>query len=248
MKVTMSTTAAVAAQARHITRYLGAAMVVGGTALAAPVVASVAAQPCPDVEVVFARGTGEPPGVGGIGQSFVDSLHAKVGERSFEVYPVNYAASNDFGGGVDFARTVVDGIRDAGSHIENTAANCPRTRIVLGGFSQGAALAGYTTSAEIPKEVPADYLAYIPHPMPPSVADHVAAVVLFGTPSAEFLQPNGAPPVRIGPQYASKALELCADGDTICNGAPAGGPPFAHASYGVNGMTEQGAEYAAAHL
>ena len=23
------------------------------------------AQPCPDVEVVFARGTGEPPGVGG---------------------------------------------------------------------------------------------------------------------------------------------------------------------------------------
>lgn len=248
MKVTMSTTAAVAAQARRITRYVGAVMVVGGAALAAPVVPSVAAQPCPDVEVVFARGTGEPPGVGGIGQSFVDALHAKVGERSFEVYPVNYAASNDFGGGVDFARTVVDGIRDAGSHIENTAANCPRTRIVLGGFSQGAALAGYTTSAEIPKEVPADYLAYIPHPMPPSVADHVAAVVLFGTPSAEFLQPNGAPPVRIGPQYASKALELCADGDTICNGAPAGGPPFAHASYGVNGMTEQGAEYAAAHL
>ncbi|MGB3474165.1 MAG: cutinase family protein [Mycobacterium sp.] len=223
-------------------------MVVGGAALAAPVVPSVAAQPCTDVEVVFARGTGEPPGVGGIGQSFVDALHAKVGERSFEVYPVNYAASNDFGGGVDFARTVVDGIRDAGSHIENTAANCPSTRIVLGGFSQGAALAGYTTSAEIPKEVPADYLAYIPHPMPPSVADHVAAVVLFGTPSAEFLQPNGAPPVRIGPQYASKALELCADGDTICNGAPAGGPPFAHASYGVNGMTEQGAEYAAGHL
>lgn len=244
----MHSTALVATKARRITRYLGAALVMGGAALAAPGVPSVSAEPCPDVELVFARGTGEPPGVGGIGQSFVDALQAKVGEHSFAVYPVNYAASGDFTGGVDFARTVVDGIRDAGSHIENTAANCPNTRIVLGGFSQGAALAGYTTSAEIPKEVPADYRAYLPQPMPPSVADHVAAVVLFGTPSAEFLSPNGAPPVRIGPPYASKALELCADGDTICNGAPAGGPPLAHAAYGVNGMTEQGADYAVAHL
>lgn len=244
----MHSTTLVVTKARRTTRHLGAALVMGGATLLAPGVPSVAAQPCPDVQVVFARGTGEPPGVGGIGQSFVDALHAKVGERSFEVYPVNYAASSDFGGGVDFARTVVDGIRDAATHVESTAANCPNTRIVLGGFSQGAALAGYTTSAEIPKEVPADYLAYIPEPMPPSVANHVAAVVLFGTPSAEFLAPNGAPPVRIGPLYANKTMELCADGDTICNGAPAGGPPFAHASYGVNGMTEQGAEYAAARL
>ncbi|WP_235626987.1 cutinase family protein, partial [Mycobacterium tuberculosis] len=29
---------------------------------------------CPDVEVVFARGTGEPPGVGGIGEDFIDAL------------------------------------------------------------------------------------------------------------------------------------------------------------------------------
>lgn len=244
----MHSTTLVVTKARRTAEYLGAALVMGGATLLAPGVPSVAAQPCPDVQVVFARGTGEPPGVGGIGQSFVDALHAKVGERSFEVYPVNYAASSDFGGGVDFARTVVDGIRDAATHVESTAANCPNTRIVLGGFSQGAALAGYTTSAEIPKEVPADYLAYIPEPMPPSVANHVAAVVLFGTPSAEFLAPNGAPPVRIGPLYANKTMELCADGDTICNGAPAGGPPFAHASYGVNGMTEQGAEYAAARL
>lgn len=238
----------VATTARPVTRHLVAAMVICASALLAPGVAEVSAQPCPDVEVVFARGTGEPPGVGGIGQAFVDALHAKVGARTYEVYPVNYAASSDFSGGVDFARTVVDGIRDAATHIENTAANCPNTRMVLGGFSQGAALAGYTTSAEIPKEVPAEYLAFIPRPMPASVANHVAAVVLFGTPSAEFLQPNGAPPVRIGPLYASKTLQLCADGDTICNGAPAGGPPFAHASYGVNGMTEQGADYAAAHL
>ncbi len=248
MRVTMYVTALIAMKARPLARYLGAVLVMSGAALVSPGVASVSAQPCPDVEVVFARGTGEPPGVGGFGQAFVDALRGRVGERSLEVYPVNYAASSDFGGGVEFARTVVDGIRDAATHIEGTAANCPNTRIVLGGFSQGAALAGYTTSAEIPKEVPADYRAYVPQPMPTSVAKHVAAVVLFGTPSAEFLAPNGAPPVRIGPLYEPKTLQLCADGDTICNGAPAGGPPFAHATYGANGMTEQGADFAAAHL
>lgn len=237
----------VATTLRSITR-LGAATLISGAALWGPGVGSASAQPCSDVEVVFARGTGEPPGVGGIGQSFVDALRAKVGERSFAVYPVNYAASSDLGGGVDFARTVVDGIRDAGTHIENTAASCSNTRIVLGGFSQGAALAGYTTSAEIPREVPAEYRSYLPQPMPPSVADHVAAVVLFGTPSAEFLAPNGAPPVRIGPGYASKTLQLCADGDTICDGAPAAGPTMAHAMYGANGMTDQGADFAVSRL
>ena len=30
-------------------------------------------------------------------------------------------------------------------HIQDTAANCPNTRIVLGGFSQGAVVAGFVT-------------------------------------------------------------------------------------------------------
>ncbi|MGH3961016.1 cutinase family protein, partial [Mycobacterium sp.] len=122
---------------------------------------SAFAQPCPDVEVVFARGTAEPPGVGGIGQDFVNALSSQVGSKSVGVYPVDYAASSDFGDRVDFARTFVDGIRDAGAHIESTAANCPNTRIVLGGYSQGAALAGYVTSAAVPKEVPAEYAAFM---------------------------------------------------------------------------------------
>ena len=54
------------------------------------------AEPCPDVEVVFARGTTEPPGVGGVGRAFVDSLRSQLGGRSVGVYAVNYPASNDF--------------------------------------------------------------------------------------------------------------------------------------------------------
>jgi len=225
----------------------GIAILTIGTLLGVQIPAA-SAQPCPDVEVVFARGTGEPPGVGGVGQAFVDTLRAQVGPRSMDVYPVNYVASGDFGDRIGFARTVVDGIRDAGTHVEATAANCPNTRIVLAGYSQGAVVAGYVTAAVIPDAVPAEYRSFIPNPMPPDVANHVAAVVLFGKPSAQWLTDAGAPPVVIGPLYVPKTIELCADGDTICNGAPLGGPSIAHAMYPMNGMVNQGAEFAAGRL
>lgn len=61
---------------------------------------------CPDVEVVFARGTGEPPGVGGIGEDFIDALRSKIGEKSMGVYGVDYPATTDF-------PTAMAGIYDA---------------------------------------------------------------------------------------------------------------------------------------
>ena len=57
--------------------------------------------------------------------------------------------------------------------------------------------------------------ADVPQPMSPDVANHVAAVTLFGTPSHKFTDTVGAPPVVIGPLYQPKTIELCADGDTI---------------------------------
>ena len=110
------------------------------------------AEPCPDVEVVFARGTTEPPGVGGVGRAFVESLRSQLGGRSVGVYAVNYPASNDF----DMSTPA--GAGDASTHIQSMAANCPNTRMVLGGYSQGAAVIDLSTTA-----------------MPPQVADHVAA-------------------------------------------------------------------------
>lgn len=231
--------------ARRFARFAGvAAMTMWAVLLSVPA-PSVSADPCPDVEVIFARGSGEPQGVGGVGQAFVDALRSQVGDKSLSVYPVNYAASTDFSDPIAFAGSVVDGIRDAGNHVQSTATGCPNTRMVLGGYSQGAAVAGFVTSASVPAGVPA---ASVPQPLPAEVANHVAAVVLFGEPSDAWVTQYGAPPIVIGPAYAAKTLKLCADGDTICNGTPGGGPSAAHLLYPVNGMVGEGASFAAGKL
>jgi cutinase len=225
---------------RLVTTAAIAAAVAGSVVSSAP---TATADPCPDVEVVFARGSGEAPGVGGVGGSFIDALRPQVGAKSLTVYPVNYPASTDFAD-PDFPKTVVDGIRDATSHIQSMAANCPNTREVLGGYSQGAAVAGYATSAAVPAGVPA---SAVPPPMPSGIANHVAAVTLFGTPSGQFLDKYHAPALVIGPLYQPKTLELCAPGDPICGNGD-GGDPTAHISYPVNGMTSQAANFASSHL
>jgi hypothetical protein len=186
---------------------------------------------CPDIEVVFARGTAEAPGVGGIGQNFVDALRWRTGGRAMDVYPVNYLAVHDF-------PPTVDGVADAGNHIRDTAGACPATRIVLGGFSRGAALAGYVT---------ADTAAGpgFPPPLPPEVASHVAAVVLLGKSSEAYLASLDAPPVVIGSRYGAKTIDLCAPGDPVCS---AGDDGAAHAAYAANGMTALAADFAAERL
>ena len=216
--------------ARQIARLFGVAAVTTGAMLCAPI-PSASAAPCPDIEVVFARGTFEPPGVGGIGQSFVDSVRSQAGAKSVGVYPVNYPASTDF-------PTAVEGIRDAANHIEAMAANCPNTKIVLGGFSQGAAVAGFVTSDAVPNGAPEED---VPDPMPPEVANHVAAVALFGKPSPQFMETIGSPPIEIGKLYEAKTIDLCVADDPICAGS---GDGANHNLYGVNGMTAQAATYA----
>ena len=177
-------------------------------------------------------------GVGGTGQAFVDALRAKVGGKSLDVYPVNYPASLDFS-------TAADGFIDASNKIRDVAATCPNTKMVLGGYSQGAAVMAYTTEDAVPNgyALPAGI-----GPMPPEVANHVAAVALFGKPSSGFLQMiyTGAPPITVGHLYADKTTDLCIPEDSVC--APGGNDNAAHNLYPVNGMADQAADFAARRL
>ena len=219
--------------ARHLARMSGAAAVAGlALTIASAGTPQASAAACPDVEVVFARGTFAPPGLGGIGDDFVNAVRAKVGDKSVGVYAVVYPASTDF-------PTAVDGIRDAANHIEGMAVKCPKTKMVLGGYSQGAAVIGFVTANVVPSGVdPSE----VPQPMPADVADHVAAVALLGKPDTQFMNMIKQPAVSVGPLYAGKAIELCAPGDPICSDGDDGA---AHTSYTKIGLTDQAAAFVA---
>lgn len=218
---------------------LASAAVLVGLVAGPAATASAAADSCAAVEVVFARGTFEAPGVGDTGQAFVDALTARLPGKAVDVYGVNYPASLDFG-------QAVNGVADASNRIQSIAAQCPDTKIVLGGYSQGAAVAGYTTASVVPAgfTLPDN----ISGPMPASVASHVAAVALFGTPDDWFLGlvDRGAPSIAIGDQYAAKTIQLCAPGDPVC--FPGGLNRSAHSSYKSNGMADQAADFVVSRL
>ncbi|MFW0788925.1 cutinase family protein [Gordonia sp. CPCC 205333] len=226
----------------------GLAMVLGASTLAtAP---RAAAAGCPNVEVISARGTVEPGAPMGLtGLAFAAALRSTLPGKSVAEYGVKYPASGNFGNRLAFAHEVLNGIKVTQNRIKYIAAVCPRTRIVLSGYSQGAVVIGYALNPGIP--VPAQYekyRRYAPARLPASVAKHVASVVLFAPPSARFIRDAGAPPVQIDRLYARKTVRYCIPGDTICNGAPLGQPNALHVLYTVNGDAFAGARFTAARL
>ena len=207
--------------AHHTNRVLVVATML--VLLSGPVnVPSAYAGRCPDVQVVFARGTGVGPGVGEVGQAFIDSLRSQVGGRSVDVYPVDYPAS------ADFAVSSKKGADDTSAHVQSTVAGCPGTRMVLGGYSQGAGVIDWASTI-----------------IPSQVADHVAAVALFGNPLSMLatIASGGYP--DISPLYRAKTINLCASGDPACSGGFNG---LAHTTYVESGMTTQAATFVASRL
>lgn len=204
------------------------------TALAAPVLATVAtpapaahADGCPDIEVVFARGTSEDPGLGLVGGAFVNDLRSRVGGRSVGAYAVNYPASWDF-------LAAADGANDASGHIQYMMANCPQTRLVLGGYSQGAAVIDVISAVPVPA-------VGFNAPLPANTPDHVAAVAVFGNPTAK-----AGLPLTVSPVWGARAIDLCLPGDPVCD--TSGGDVAAHRAYVATGQALAAADFVAARV
>jgi cutinase len=208
--------------ARSLARILGVFVMMTWALLSLPIASPTAtADPCADVSIVYARGTHQEPGLGNVGQAFVDSLTSQLAGRSVEVYPVNYPADDNY------HTSAPAGADDASAHVQGTVASCPKTKIVLGGYSQGATVINLASTQ-----------------MPAAVADHVGAVAFFGEPSSAFSSAlwGGGPLPTISPLYGGKVISLCSPEDPICTG---GGNIIAHVAYIENGMTTQAATFAA---
>lgn len=187
---------------------------------------ATASADCPDIEVVFARGTSEAPGLGLVGGTFVDQLRGKVGGRSVGSYSVNYPATYDF-------LAAAGGANDASAHIQYMMGACPGTRLVLGGYSQGAGVIDVISAVPFPA-------VGFDNPLPPNAPDFVAAIAVFGNPSAKLGLPLTSSPV-----WSGRSIDLCNGGDPVCQSN--GEDVAAHRAY-AGGATNAAADFVAGFL
>ncbi|MCV7092800.1 cutinase family protein [Mycobacterium interjectum] len=156
---------------------------------------------CPDVQLIFARGTAEPPG---LGQSAMRCSRAAARPRRAQ----RGCLSGELSGQLQLfdhrGRR-----RDARDHIAAMVDQCPATRLVLGGFSQGAAAVSMLAGVP-PVGQRIGNFGSAPA-LDPALADKVRAVAVFGNPGNRFdtpLSTTGA--------FAGRAIDLCSPGDPVC--------------------------------
>ncbi|KAH8155087.1 uncharacterized protein LAJ45_00096 [Morchella importuna] len=155
---------------------------------------------CAPVIVIFARGTTEPGNVGDdVGPYFFDALAAlkpgKVAVQGVNNYPADVWGY--LGGGSD------TGAADMAASVAKAATQCPGSKIVLSGFSQGAQVV-HKAAKRIPSALYAN----------------VGAIVLFGDPNNGDSFPGS---------LNANVKTFCHFGDLICLGWPVPLPP--HLNY-----------------
>ncbi|MCV7145551.1 cutinase family protein [Mycobacterium riyadhense] len=196
-----------------------------------PAAPSAAAARCPQVEVVFARGRFESPGPGVLGNAFINALSSKLGGKSMGTYAVKYPADSE----VDV------GANDMSRHIQYMVNTCPDTRLVLGGYSLGAAV------TDIVLAVPMSAFGF-DSPLPDGTDQHIAAVALFGNGSQWV-----GPITNFSPLYNDRTIELCHGADPVCNPADPNTwkenwPQHLANAYIQAGMANQAADFVASKL
>ncbi|KAH7305542.1 cutinase [Stachybotrys elegans] len=146
---------------------------------------------CRRVTLIYARGTTQAGNIGdpaAVGPLFFNSLASRIGVSSLAVQGVTYAANiAGFLIGGDPA-----GSRTMAQLAERAVTQCPNTRIVLSGYSQGAQLVHNAANQ-----------------LSAAVANRITAVLTFGDPKRD--QGFGAIP-------ASRTRVICRTGDNICDG------------------------------
>jgi cutinase len=155
---------------------------------------------CRDLTFIFARGTGELGTMGTVvGPPIAQALQSSLGKNAVSVQGVNYAASA--AGNADLGSS--GGLAMA-SLAKQALSACPKTKLVLSGYSQGAMVVHNALSSRGVNGA------------------NVAAVALFGDPL------NGEAVQGVD---KSKVDEVCGSSEFICDHGPTSGSG-SHLSYG----------------
>ncbi|GKT47815.1 cutinase [Colletotrichum spaethianum] len=146
---------------------------------------------CRKVTLIWARGTTQPGNVGEAGSegpAFFNALASLIGASNLAVQGVNYSASIiGFLSGGDAA-----GSTTMANLVARAVTQCPSTKIVLSGYSQGGQLV-HNAAAKLTT----------------AQTNRISAVLIFGDPF------DGR---AVGKIPASKVKVICHDGDNICDG------------------------------
>jgi cutinase len=213
-----------AAPSRLVAKLTALACVAAGATIATTVSAAPASAACTDIDVVVARGTGEPGTLGWIvGDPVYAALKRKIPLRSFMGYPVNYPADLSIG-------SASKGNTDLVDHVKKQAASCPGQKFILVGYSQGANVVDNSLGVSSDGAVVGGPITAT---IPASIESRVSAVLVFGNPIRAIGR-------KITGTYESRTLDTCANGDPVCG---AGIDITAHLSYGGN--ADQAAAFAA---
>lgn len=183
---------------------------VGGAPALLAAAPAVAAPSCAPVTIVMMAGTGETnaaanPNVPvGMLKGVTDRVQAAAGNKVTVLFPA-YSASA-FNKGLDYVQSKQTGI-DALNHTLTSL--CATTRIVFGGYSQGADVAG-------------DVASNIGNNRGPISADRVIAVALLadpgrGTPGESLVGPNANRGVGMGGNRPGGMGSLAGRVATICD-------------------------------
>jgi cutinase len=187
---------------RRIALALGVTLLSGASLMSSA--ASADTQPCAGLQILYARGTGEPanPFGGVLGNTLVADLQHDVPGTS--AYEVNYPAS------IVEPSSEEAGNTDLVSHITAQAAACPAEKFVLAGYSQGANVVadsvGVDTSRAI---VGGPSVAQIPSGITPKVV----ALLQFGPPYNQI-------GLSIPSPYSTVTDQFCTSGDLFCSTNP----------------------------
>ncbi|CBX94902.1 hypothetical protein LEMA_P113170.1 [Plenodomus lingam JN3] len=155
---------------------------------------------CTDMTIIFARGTGELGNVGTLsGPPMFKAIRSALGANRVMVQGVDYPASA--AGNINQG---ADGGKIMASLVQTALSQCPDTKIIVSGYSQGSMVVhnafgnGLSTSK-------------------------VAGAVLFGDPLKRS---------PVGDMPANKVKQFCGTSDMICGGGGDGGATGSHISYG----------------